>query len=706
MNYNTGTPLHMEYDEDKLRELIARCEWRFAKSMPENPHDYIVKGKCALTDEEFEYFVRMQRKHGVEGPWSNHTEQFLHINGYKYWTPSGPEAKVNLIDRAEEGYRNDLRSKNDVHFVQDAMQEPSSSEQKQETFMTSQKSNASLEGKTIGQIAGHFFVPDYQRGYRWTRNQVRTLLDDIWESQNQQREGKYCLQPVVVRRRSEGQYELIDGQQRFTTILILLKYLKSNQIPLEISYTLDYETRNNTAQFLDNINQEEACGNIDFFHIYNAHETIKDWFEQTFPDKNSRTIECFKVFQYLFNHVIVIWYEVGQEEEPIALFTRLNIGRIQLTNAELIRALLLREGDNSAITNEISSLWDVIENQLRDNHDELWYVMTKRSPDHYPARIELLFDMMSGKQPTDKEEYTTFFWFEQQIKNRGIEEVGKDIERAFLQIKEWYADDVLYHKIGYLIASGTQTMSELLLAFKDKRKSEIMKELNEMIAESIRFNKETYSELDYEHNYHEISRLLLLFNVQSLINAKASRQRFPFSKYNTAEWSLEHIHAQHSQGLKTNKIRLEWVKLHLHSVKAVSKDGENTELIAQMENIIATEAELPQKQFEDLFGKVCGLLSADTDTEYIHTISNMALLTRVDNSALNNATFDAKREKIIEMDKEDAFIPYCTKMVFLKYYTQSDDAQVHFWSKADRDAYMKNIAETLKPYMALIGKTF
>lgn len=565
--------------------------------------------------------------------------------------------------------------------------------------------NASLAGKTIGEIEGRFFVPDYQRGYRWTEAQVRALLNDIKESQKTDNDGKYCLQPVVVRRRGEGDYELIDGQQRFTTILILLKYLERQGVRLKTKYSIDYETREKTTDFLANIDQQTAESNIDFHHIYHADRAIGDWFTENYPDENALYTAQDQMRDTLLQHVIVIWYEVGQEEDPIALFTRLNIGRIELTNAELIRALLLREDDKSNESNELATLWDVIEGQMRDNRDEMWYFMTRCAPARYPSRIELLFDMMAGKEANVREKYFTFFYFESQIRERGIEAVGKDIERAFLQIKEWYTDNVLYHKIGYLIAAGAETMAHLLSEFKDMRKSDIMSSLDKKIAKSITFSKDSYSDLDYEHNYAEISRLLLLFNVQSLIDSKASRQRFPFSMYNTSAWSLEHIHAQHSEGLRTNKIRHEWVALHLPSVKSVSPEGENVELIGKMQDIVDhPESELPQSTFSTLFDAVSRLLTADADTSYIHTIANMALLSRADNSALNNAAFDVKREKIIEMDKADAFIPYCTKMVFLKYYTPADDVQTHFWSAKDREAYVAQIGKTLKPYMDILNE--
>ena len=99
-------------------------------------------------------------------------------------------------------------------------------------------------------------------------------------------------------------------------------------------------------------------------------------------------------------------------------------------------------------------------------------------------------------------------------------------------------------------------------------------------------------------------------------------------------------------------------------------------------------------------------MSEDTNYAYIDTLSNMALLSKDDNSALNNETFDVKRNMIVDMDRRGAFIPYCTKMVFLKYYTPSGENQIHFWGQKDREAYIKAMENILNPYLALINKIF
>ena len=106
------------------------------------------------------------------------------------------------------------------------------------------------------------------------------------------------------------------------------------------------------------------------------------------------------------------------------------------------------------------------------------------------------------------------------------------------------------------------------------------------------------------------------------------------------------------------------------------------------------------KELRDLIQqKVLGLLSVSGNTEYMHSIANLALLNTADNAALNNSTFDVKRNDIIQMDKKGQYIPFCTKMVFLKYYTPSAENQLHFWGQADRIAYIKAINDVLSDYI-------
>lgn len=565
-----------------------------------------------------------------------------------------------------------------------------------------------LEAKPIKDIRGKFYIPAYQRGYRWGRTQVKTLLNDLYQCMEANGQEKdYCLQPVVVQKKGgqkkgELQYDLIDGQQRLTTIYILLRYAHQDY------FSFEYETREKTQAFLENMDPQLAQTNIDFFHIYQAYTTIKDWLEESFPaDTDSH---LYKLCNYVKEKVKVIWYEVGAEADPIALFTRLNIGKIQLTNAELIRALFLSDTPNGMENRrkyEMAIQWDDIEKQLRDDDDAFWAFITRKRAEDYPTRIDLLFDLMCHKQDAEKDPLFTFFKMEERLKHADRDRVWQEVINAFLQLKEWYKNNVYYHKIGYLIASGSNTMADLFDEARGKRKSEFKDRLDEMIAESITWrtnDKDSYWDLDYHKDYNRICRILLLFNVQSILY-NGVQQRFPFNEYNNEKWSIEHIHAQNSEGLKTVDLQLEWLEWHLPSLKAIHRDEPDNELVRDVEKVIdgiRQSGRFIRSDFEDIFRRVVNDLSDTTDTDYINTLPNLALLSCGHNTCLSNSTFDVKRNLIIKMDKSGEFIPYCTKMTFLKYYENSSDVQVHFWGQKDREAYLQAIQHVIAPYYDLI----
>lgn len=220
-----------------------------------------------------------------------------------------------------------------------------------------------IELKKTNELLGmNFYIPSYQRGYRWTEQQVKDLLNDIDEFK-QEGDNWYCLQPLVVKKtildidqfkqeiesKTELQeiivalnrqirYEVIDGQQRLTTIFIILSYFGATNI-----FDIEYETRKDSKEFLRNITtQNESLTQvyIDFSYMGKAYETVKTFLEQ----KDQKQRDNFK--NKLKNNVKFIWYEID-EPDPIKVFTRLNIGKIPLTNAELIKALFLNRSNFS-----------------------------------------------------------------------------------------------------------------------------------------------------------------------------------------------------------------------------------------------------------------------------------------------------------------------------------------------------------------------
>ena len=517
-----------------------------------------------------------------------------------------------------------------------------------------------FDTKSILEIEGKFFVPDYQRGYRWGEDVVKQLLDDIkknGEINNQ----IYYLQPIVVKARKEGDYELIDGQQRLTTLYLILKYLSKYLPDIKIGYEIHYETRESTHDYLQNIDPEKSEENIDFFFVNQAYNTIKNWF-------NEDTKKCEDFLEQIKKYVKIIWYEPEEEISGEELFTRLNIGRIPLTNSELIRALFLSR--NNGVTHEkqleISTEWDKIEKELRSS--AFWAFLTNE--DEYTNRIELLFNMMANRS-NKKDDYATFFFFNEKInENKDKISVWNEIIAYYEKLKELYEDRELFHKVGYLVALRLNSTSEqnilynLLKKTEEKKKSELksyideeikkslksiekdlkkLKELKELEDEEKKLKKlkelEEVEKLNYEKKPKDIHKILLLFTIISMMDITDESVRFPFDKYkeNGTQWSLEHIHAQNAE-LNTN------------------------------------------------------------DEHNIHFLSNLALLDTKHNSALGNHTFNEKREKIIEKDKKGEFIPYCTRMVFLKYYSKNT-SQLDSWDENDRVGYITQIIDKLERYL-------
>lgn len=564
--------------------------------------------------------------------------------------------------------------------------------------------------KIVGDIKGDFVVRSYQRGYRWDK-QVEQLLNDLRRSVEAGTD--YYLQPIVLRRHKDERdtYSLIDGQQRLTTLYILLSFLKRMyHMEIDLDFSLKYETRPLSKKFLRNPDRKNA-DDIDFFFMNKANETIEQWFDKYRKEGKKDAVYVFELYTHLCRKVKVIWFEDDSDDE-IALFTRLNIGRIPLTNSELIKALLLRRDDgwtDERRQNEIAMQWDDIENQFGDI--AFWSFLTNEDQGNYPTKIDLLFKIVAkklGDTDNGKDSYATFFSFNQKLEKKEMskKKLWNSILETYLLLREWYDSPATYNKIGFLVACGMNVGKFVELASKNETKRQFDHEVDSLISERIETAK-PYDELQYGPDSPLISRILLLFNIRSL----KDDQRYNFAKHKAEKWSLEHIHARNSQGLRTVKEWREWLQWHLAVVRKAEGEAQNKEIFqdkrffcwdtglkTRMEYALAKGDGLTQDEFLQLFDATVAQLQTlygFSNEEELHRLSNLALLPRWQNSALNNSVFSVKRDKIIAMDKDGDFIPPCTRNVFLKYYSASQDAQLAFWSAEDRKSYLSEIKKVL-----------
>jgi uncharacterized protein with ParB-like and HNH nuclease domain len=251
----------------------------------------------------------------------------------------------------------------------------------------------SINTKTIGKLKDHhFFVPSYQRGYRWTEYEVEALLDDVNEFLTEG-DKQYCIQPLIVKKRGDS-FEVVDGQQRLTTIYIFMK-IASQEIRSAIPpYELEYETRTDSAEFLQSLSDDsikDSDRNIDFYHIAAAYDVINEWLDK----QDDKSVAIQKMNTKIRESVFFIWYEIPDNSDPIAMFTKVNLGKIPLTGAELIKALLLNKDnfneDSYKRQTEISIAWDRIEQGLHD--DSFWYFLNEK--EQSGTRIDMLFELLA-----------------------------------------------------------------------------------------------------------------------------------------------------------------------------------------------------------------------------------------------------------------------------------------------------------------------
>ena len=573
--------------------------------------------------------------------------------------------------------------------------------------------------RSIIELKGNkFIVEDYQRGYKWTHTEVGLLLNDIF---NFNGSGFYCLQPVVVRkvRDDAGEaIELIDGQQRLTTIYILLSYLLPAD---ERLFSLKYKTRKSSEVFLENINKlknedswksylgkpgNREHDNIDNFHFFEAYGTIRTWVS----DKSKEDITSF--IHKLTCLVKVIWYEVPPalskdfKAESIKIFTRINGGKILLTNAELIKALFLINVENDGKSdihilkqNEIAQQWDNIEYALQDN--DFWYFLANKNPS--PTRIDLIFDLLANKKDETQDKLYTFLEYnrafgEEPDKSKWVDEEWERVKNLFSSLQEWYEDRRLYHFIGYLI--WRKIPLKKIVGWKNESemtKLEFLRKIEDEAKIKLEGGK-TLQTIGYGNS--NIESILLLHNILTLLKNDSSND-FSFAKYKTEDWDIEHIHARESKNITDKKDWISWKNETADALKKVILSKEFDEprkaLLRRFDDVI--DERLTKEIFDQLFADVIDFYkSLDDNPEELNALSNLALLDAGTNRSYQNAIFSVKRDKIIAQDKKGVFIPICTKNVFLKYYS-SDLSQMFLWKFTDKKAYFKDIEKTVKPYM-------
>lgn len=237
-----------------------------------------------------------------------------------------------------------------------------------------------------------------------------------------------------------------------------------------------------------------------------------------------------------------------------------------------------------------------------------------------------------------KAKYYSFLVFSNYLKNssdfeNAVKEIWDGIERLYSEFREWYSDLDKYHIIGYLIESGVK-IDDIFKLTRNKRKSAVKQSIIEKTENTIGYHdKETISKISYDNSNDrkKIKKLLLLFNIATLVIKSEKQYRFPFDIYKSESWDIEHIHAT------------------------------------------ADESDEP----DDAIGNLT-LLDSNTNRSYDY----------------RKAPYKDKRAIILERERNGLFVPLCTKNIFLKAdSTNLEDMDK--WNEHDKESYVKSIVEIL-----------
>ena len=216
-----------------------------------------------------------------------------------------------------------------------------------------------------------FVIPEYQRPYAWTDEQVETLFEDLWEftvsNGGTEREGSYFLGSIVSYENDNGEQEIIDGQQRITSLFLLLRaiYTKLFNSPLsertpeannfigkiepsiwrtnKLTGTVDYKTTLLTSRVVNNEGNEILRKILE---TGRANKDSKDNYSRNYIhfqellDKHSsdNPLMIYQFIYSLLNQAILLPITADTQDTALTIFSTLNDRGLPLSDADIFKA--------------------------------------------------------------------------------------------------------------------------------------------------------------------------------------------------------------------------------------------------------------------------------------------------------------------------------------------------------------------------------
>lgn len=483
----------------------------------------------------------------------------------------------------------------------------------------------------------------------------------------------------------------------------------------------------------------EPC-DLDATHISNAVRYIDEWFNGKGLDINKRYNggdgESKKdVQKCLLNQVVnisekgstkVIWYQLSNDADidPVQEFTRINNGKIPLTDTELIKALLLQKknfetGDNVLEQTKISLQWEQMENTLQ--RDDFWCFISNKGVDEEDRMGELLKLVFLKEHDIDEnsvEPGDIFRYYYEKIDGlptnnlqKVVSELWTNITDTYNVLHDWYETPEIYNYVGYLVQTG-MNLTTLYKQYEDKKNEDKESTINDLIAwleEDIKAvlpahcvekqENGTYRIITEYPDRPNLRKILLLLNVDMLsrqlreirdndeaYHGDANVFKFPFDLYKIQNWDIEHIDSATTNALTDKEAQRNWVEGNINDYGIVVTDAIRKKM---MDGEWADLVEIIQRQEGE-------------EQENKNVIGNLTLLDSSTNREYGNALFRKKRKYIIDKTMNGRYVLPCTQYVFMKFFDADDSsASKTRWTKEDKEKYHDFIFQQLQRFLPL-----
>jgi len=525
-------------------------------------------------------------------------------------------------------------------------------------------------------------IPYYQRGYRWTREELRQLLSDIAEHEA----GKpYFLQLLAYRcvKNDKENWRIIDGQQRLTSVMLTLETIaarrRSNVVREEILQKV------NDWIVYDRTNQRDG---LDSHFKQDAVDTVQKWCQE-----NSEKVELVEV--RLLKSVF-LRYEATDGASELEMFRRINKWKISATDSEIVKCHLLADGEQQTRSDFTRALeWNLIERRLSD--DAFWCWMAPAETKYDSDRIGLLLEYagFGGSANADGsiDKFRLSKSCRKQIsdcQNR-VDTVWNRVSRTFRQLQEMYRDDDLYHKFGWLVHRVSKECSVVRDLSSGDVAEVFSREANECFnamnnSGMLREDVDLY--VSEARGKYRIVNLLFLSNVAW---CSSNRLRYDFASHRKVGdlWSVEHIHAKNQDKLDEYSFRSLAYKSNVKSVDELwheycLKDSATDEAETFLAGLLDSRANYPR---------------VDED----HSLGNLALLPKNTNSSLGNMSFPYKLSQVLEWSvtkKGGYWVPPMTLAIFSKEISAGGWP---YWSMEDRKAYKNLLTRVVGEFIEAKG---